>query len=44
MGTDGALKGVPEFEASAIFDRAKNGLVPIRVEGVGKIRLRESEQ
>jgi phenylpropionate dioxygenase-like ring-hydroxylating dioxygenase large terminal subunit len=31
-GTDGALKGVPEFEGVCNFDRAKNGLVPIRVE------------
>jgi len=31
-GTDGALKGVPEFEGVCNFDRAKNGLVPIRAE------------
>ena len=31
-GTDGTLKGVPEFEGVCNFDRAKNGLVPIRVE------------
>jgi choline monooxygenase len=31
-GTDGSLKGVPEFEGVCNFDRAKNGLVPIRVE------------
>jgi choline monooxygenase len=31
-GTDGALKGVPEFEGVCNFDRTKNGLVPIRVE------------
>src|SRR5205814_8723612 len=31
-GTDGALKGVPEFEGVCNFDRAKTGLVPIRVE------------
>jgi choline monooxygenase len=31
-GTDGALKGVPEFEGVCNFDRAKSGLVPIRVE------------
>jgi choline monooxygenase len=31
-GTDGSLKGVPEFEGVCNFDRAQNGLVPIRVE------------
>jgi len=31
-GTDGSLKGVPEFEGVCNFDRGKNGLVPIRVE------------
>ncbi len=31
-GTDGSLKGVPEFEGVCNFDRAKNGLVPIQVE------------
>jgi len=31
-GTDGALKGVPEFEGVCDFDRAKNGLLPVRAE------------
>lgn len=31
-GTDGALKGVPEFDGVRDFDRAKNGLLPARVE------------
>jgi choline monooxygenase len=31
-GTDGALKGVPEFEGVCNFDRAKNGLLPVRAE------------
>jgi choline monooxygenase len=31
-GLDGALKGAPEFEGVCEFDRAQNGLVPIRVE------------
>jgi choline monooxygenase len=31
-GLDGSLKGMPEFEGVKDFDRAKNGLVPIRVE------------
>jgi choline monooxygenase len=31
-GLDGSLKGMPEFEGVKNFDRAKNGLVPIRVE------------
>jgi choline monooxygenase len=31
-GLDGSLKGMPEFEGVENFDRAKNGLVPIRVE------------
>jgi len=31
-GLDGALKGMPEFDGVEDFDRAKNGLVPIRVE------------
>lgn len=31
-GTDGSLKGVPEFDGVCNFDRAKNGLVPVRVE------------
>jgi choline monooxygenase len=31
-GTDGALKGMVEFEGVCNFDRAKNGLVPIRVD------------
>src|SRR5277367_5268185 len=31
-GNDGALKGMVEFEGVCDFDRAKNGLVPIRVE------------
>lgn len=31
-GTDGALKGVPEFEGVCNFDRSKNGLLPVRAE------------
>jgi choline monooxygenase len=31
-GLDGSLKGMPEFEGVENFDRAKNGLVPIRAE------------
>jgi len=31
-GLDGALKGMPEFEGVENFDRAQNGLIPIRVE------------
>jgi choline monooxygenase len=31
-GNDGALKGMVEFEGVCDFERAKNGLVPIRVE------------
>ncbi len=31
-GNDGALKGMVEFEGVRDFDRAKNGLVPIRVD------------
>jgi len=31
-GNDGALKGMVEFEGVCNFDRAKNGLVPIKVE------------
>ncbi len=31
-GLDGSLKGIPEFEGVENFDRAQNGLVPIRVE------------
>ena len=31
-GLDGSLKGMPEFEGVENFDRAKNGLVPVRVE------------
>ena len=31
-GLDGTLKGMPEFEGVENFDRAQNGLVPIRVE------------
>ncbi len=31
-GTDGSLKGAPEFEGVCNFDRGRNGLVPIRVE------------
>src|SRR5216684_8304130 len=31
-GTDGALKGMVEFEGVCNFDRAKNGLVPVRAE------------
>src|ERR1700732_1647306 len=29
---DGSLKGMPEFEGVENFDRAQNGLVPVRVE------------
>src|SRR5258708_9164598 len=31
-GLDGSLKGMPEFEGVQNFDRAQNGLLPIRVE------------
>jgi choline monooxygenase len=31
-GLDGSLKGAPEFEGVCGFDRARNGLVPVRVE------------
>ena len=31
-GTDGALKGLVEFDGVCDFDRRKNGLVPIRVD------------
>ena len=31
-GLDGSLKGMPEFEGVENFDRAENGLLPIRVE------------
>jgi len=31
-GLDGTLKGMPEFEGVENFDRADNGLVPIRIE------------
>jgi len=31
-GLDGSLKGMPEFEGVENFDRAQNGLVPIRAE------------
>jgi choline monooxygenase len=31
-GTDGALKGMVEFEGVCNFDRANNGLVPVRVD------------
>ena len=31
-GNDGALKGMVEFEGVCNFDRAKNGLVPVKVE------------
>src|SRR5579864_7048376 len=31
-GLDGSLKGMPEFEGVENFDRAQNGLMPIRVE------------
>jgi choline monooxygenase len=30
-GLDGTLKGAPEFEGVCNFDRAENGLVPVRV-------------
>lgn len=32
-GIDGALKGTPDFDGVCDFDRAKNGLVPVRVDG-----------
>ncbi len=31
-GLDGSLKGMPEFDGVENFDRAENGLVPVRVE------------
>lgn len=31
-GTDGALKGMVEFDGVCNFDRAKNGLVPVRLD------------
>jgi choline monooxygenase len=31
-GLDGSLKGAPEFEGVCGFDRAQNGLLPVRVE------------
>jgi choline monooxygenase len=31
-GLDGSLKGAPEFEGVCGFDRAENGLLPLRVE------------
>lgn len=31
-GLDGSLKGAPEFEGVEGFDRAKNGLAPVRLE------------
>jgi len=31
-GLDGSLKGMPEFDGVKNFDRAQNGLVPVRVE------------
>lgn len=31
-GIDGALKGTPDFDGVCEFDRAQNGLVPLRVE------------
>jgi choline monooxygenase len=31
-GLDGSLKGAPEFEGVCGFDRARNGLVPVRAE------------
>ena len=30
-GTDGTLKGTPDFDGVCNFDRSKNGLVPVRV-------------
>ena len=41
-GNDGALKGMVEFEGVCNFDRADNGLVPVRVETLGKFRFCES--
>jgi choline monooxygenase len=31
-GTDGALKGTPDFDGVCDFDRSMNGLVPVRVD------------
>lgn len=31
-GTDGTLKGTPDFDGVCDFDRSRNGLVPVRVE------------
>jgi len=31
-GLDGSLKGAPEFEGVCEFDRAQNGLIPVRVD------------
>jgi len=31
-GLDGALKGIPQFDGVVNFDKAQNGLVPVRVE------------
>ena len=41
-GLDGSLKGAPEFEGVCGFDRSQNGLVPVRVEDVGAVRVRQS--
>ena len=42
-GNDGALKGMVEFEGVCNFDRKDNGLVPVRVDTLGKFRFRESQ-
>ena len=36
-GLDGSLKGAPEFEGVCGFDRAQNGLLPVRVEQWGQL-------
>ena len=38
-GIDGALKGIVEFDGVLNFDRAKNGLVPVRVDSWEKFVL-----
>ena len=41
-GLDGSLKGMPEFEGVANFERADNGLLPSSRGNLGVLRLRES--
>ncbi len=43
-GIDGALKGMVEFDGVCNFDRADNGLVPIRRRHLGEFRLRQSRR